>query len=289
MGKTKIKVIDDSKVPEAPQPKKETKRDELVERLKAELGEGISKEAEEIKEEPKKDEVKKKVVKKGVKEKQKVKIRSKKYQQKLELIDKQQSYPLQQAIDLAQKVSISKFDGTIEAHINTTAKNLKLFAPLPFSLGKKVRILAFGPSAELGIKPGEEKGGVISGDEKTIDEIEKGKVDFDIVISTPEWMSKLTKVAKVLGPKGLMPNPKNNTITQNLKKAITEIQSGKVEVKSEPNGHIIHTSVGKVSQPVDQITTNIKALVNTIGKSKIKKIALAPTIGPSVKVDLSTV
>ncbi len=223
-----------------------------------------------------KDEKKSKKPKKG-----QPKIRSKKYQEVLEKIDKNQKLAANLAVEATQKGSYSKFEGTIEAHINTNAKNLRGLVNLPFAQGKKLRILAFGTNAD-------KSGADIIGSEEAIGEIEKGKINFDIVVTTPEWMPKLAKIAKILGPKSLMPNPKNGTITENLEKAVTELQAGKTEYKTENNGQVIHLSVGKSNQNPEEIVANLKVIYNTVGRSKIKKIFLSPTMGPSVKVDLST-
>lgn len=208
-------------------------------------------------------------------------MRSKKYQAKIEEINRSKSYPLLEAIETAQKASYSAFEGTIEVHINTAVKNVRGLVSLPYASGKKLKILAFGKGAG-------ESGADIIGDEDQVKEIERGKTSFDVLVTTPEWMPKLAKAAKVLGPRGLMPNPKNGTITTDLKKAITEIQSGKVEYKTEKDGKVIHLGLGKVKQPKEEIASNIKLLLITIGKSKIKKVTLAPTMGPSIKLDVSS-
>ena len=212
----------------------------------------------------------------------KAKPRSKKYKEVAELVDKAQSYKLAEAIELTQKVSYSKFPATVEMHINTSVKGLRGLVSLPFASGKSLKVLAFGKGAE-------ESGADFIGTDETIDEIVKGKRDFDVLVTTAEWMPKLAKAARVLGPRGLMPNPKNGTITTDLKKTVTEIQGGKTEYKTEANGRVIHIGVGKVSQPVEEISANVKALYNIIGKSRVKKVTLAPTMGPGVKVELSSI
>ncbi len=212
----------------------------------------------------------------------KVKPRGKKYKEVAELVDKQISYKLTEAIELTQKVSYSKFPATLEMHINTASKGIRGLVTLPYAAGKSLKVLAFGKGAE-------ESGAEVVGTEETIDEILKGKRDFDVVVTTPEWMPKLAKAAKILGPRGLMPNPKSGTITQDLKKAVTEIQGGKTEYKTEANGKVIHLGIGKIDQPVEEISANVKVLYNIIGKSRIKKVTLAPTMGPGVKVDLSSI
>ncbi|MBI2011657.1 50S ribosomal protein L1 [Candidatus Daviesbacteria bacterium] len=305
MGRPKIKIIDDSKPAEesasakatadkgskkvAPKDKLATS---LLEELNQEFGEVQVKpsfaKATEGKEEKKpstQTAQAKETPKQG-----KAKPRSKKYQEALKQVDPNNKYDLNEAVTLAQKVSYSKFPATLELHINTNVKNLRGFLTLPFASGKKLRILAFGPHS---LKASEGQAllsdGVTLGDDQILEEIIKGKVqDVDVVVTTPEWMLKLAKAAKVLGPKGLMPNPKNGTVTDNLAKTVAELQGGKTEYKTEANGSVIHLAVGKVSQPIEEITANIKSLYQIIGKTKIKKITLAPTMGPGVKLDLSS-
>ncbi|MBI4040006.1 50S ribosomal protein L1 [Candidatus Daviesbacteria bacterium] len=226
-----------------------------------------------------------KVEKKTQPKQGKAKPRSKKYQQATESVDPTQKYSLKEAIDLAKRGSYTKFDGTLELHINTKQANLRGLVLLPHASGKKLTILAFGPSASSGLGKELLADEVNLGDEKTLEEIEKGKIDFDILITTPEWMPKLAKVAKVLGPRGLMPSPKNGTITEDLKKAVLELQAGKTEYKTEAKAPVIHISVGKVSQPESEISENIKAIYNVLGKSRVNKITIAPSMGPGVKID----
>ncbi len=297
MAKTRVKVIDDSK-PEAEEVKKPTKqaqgpqRDEFVEKLKAELGieeevkpvipaeAGIQKidsgsESGMTKKAPRDD---KQAKPKAGKEKP----RSKKYKEAAALVDKNVTYPLNEAVELAKKVSYSKYDGTFELHVNTNSKNIRGLVSLPYASGKKVRIMAFGKGAA-------ESGADIVGDEAALAEIEKGKINFDVLITTPEMMPRISRLAKVLGPRGLMPNPKNGTIAENLEKAVSEIQSGKLEYKTESNKMTMHVSLGKISQPSEELSQNVKVLLTTIGKSKIKKAVLSPTLGPGVKLDLASI
>lgn len=212
-----------------------------------------------------------------------LKKRGKKYLEAFKEIDKSKAYALPEAVDKVFKAAYTKFPSTIEVHINTNTKNIRGLTTLPFSAGKKLKILIFAPPS---FKTEQED--VYLGDESSLAQIAKGKVDFDLVVATPEWMPKLAAVAKVLGPKGLMPNPKNDTVTTNLDKTLNELQMGKTEYKTEPNGKIIHLGVGKVSQPQEQIAANVKALWSSIGRGKIEKLTLSPTMGPAVKVQLSS-
>ncbi len=216
----------------------------------------------------------------------KAKPRSKKYQEVTKDLDRTKSYPLTEAVELTKKLSYSKFDGTLEAHINTVTANIRGLVSLPFASGKKLKILAFGKGAES-------SGADVAGTDETIEEKNKGKVNFDLVITTPEWMPKLAKIARILGPRGLMPNPKNGTITSSsadgLKKAVEGFQAGKTEYKTEAKIPVIHLGLGKLNQPTEELSANIKTLLQTLGKTRIKKVTLSPTMGPSVKLDLSSV
>lgn len=294
MGKTKIKTIDVEEALAKGQSssgrKKLGRQDELVERLKAELATGEPASSQEespiqiaaaVPDKPSNDkkETKKKFQKPG-----KSKPRSKKYQEVSKSLDRTKIYPLNEAVELAKKLSYSKFEGTLEAHINTIQTGIRGLVSLPFVSGKKLKILAFGPSQSLGVNEG-----VVIGDDSTIEELNKSKVNFDLVITTPEWMPKLAKIARILGPKGLMPNPKNGTITNDLRKTIEGFQSGKTEYKTESKAPVIHLALGKLNQPTEQLSANIKTLLQTLGKSRVKKVTLSPTMGPSVKLDLSSI
>lgn len=301
MGKTKTKIIDDSVKVEAnpstdAQGRGKAPRDALAASLLAELNEEFG----EVKAKPEKAEsVKgegesKKEAKPSTKTAQakkvaktKVKPRGKKYLEAVKEVDKHQKYPLNDAVAMIQKGSYTKFPGTVEIHINTHVKNVRGLINLPFASGKKLTILAFGKGAEG-------SGADIVGTDAILETVLKGKVEaegkkFDVVITTPEWMPKLARAARILGPRGMMPNPKNGTISDDLKKVVGELQGGKVEYKTEANGQVIHLGIGKVTQPVEELSANIKMLYSTIGKSKIKKIVLSPTMGPGVKVDLASI
>ena len=199
-----------------------------------------------------------------------------------EKVEKAKKYAIDEAVNLVKETSYSKFDGSLEIHINTSVKNLRGLVSLPYASGKKLKIVAFGKGAE-------ESGADIVGDDEKLNEIAKGKIDFDFIVTDPSWMPKLARAAKVLGPRGLMPNPKNGTISDNLKKAVEEIQSGKVEYKSEKIANVVHLSLGKISQPTEELSQNIKVLLGVVGKSKIKVATIAPSMGPGVKLDTSSI
>lgn len=206
----------------------------------------------------------------------------KKYLEQAEKVERNKKYSIIEAIKLAKETSYSKFDGSLELHINTSQKGLRGLVTLPHVAGKKLRVLAFGKGAA-------ESGADAVGTDETIAQIEKSRIDFDVVVTTPEWMPRLARVARVLGPRGLMPNPKSGTITDNLAKTVTELQAGKTEYKTEPNGMIIHLGVGKVSQASEEVIANIKALYTTIGKSRVQRMTIASTMGPGVKIDPSSI
>lgn len=256
MGRPKIKIIDDSQQPSKPEAP-----------------------APVIKQEEKTETPKEKKTQKPGKTK---KVRSKKYLELVKDLDKGKSYPLSEAVDMVKKLNYTKFNATLEAHINTAALGLRGLVSLPYVSGKKLRILAFGKGAD-------QSGADISGSDETIEEINTGKINFDLMVTTPEWMPKLAKVARILGPRGLMPNPKNGTITNDLKKTVEGFQSGKTEYKTEPKAPVIHLGLGKIDQPTEELSANIKTLIQTLGKTRVTKVSLSPTMGPSVKVDLSSI
>lgn len=315
MGKTKTVVIDDSQ-PKEVKPKPKKKVDDLVAKINAELGvkEQTEKRAksESVKAvgtvEPTTDS---NVSDKEAGAKQtdsepsgrasgalrpderasskkpaKSKPRGKKYQEVAKELDKSKAYPLTEAVDMVKKMSYAKFNGSLDAHIVTAQTGIRGFISLPYASGKKLRILAFGKGAET-------SGADFVGSDETIETISKGKIDFDILITTPEWMAKLARVAKNLGPKGLMPNPKSGTIvdssTDGLKKAVESFQAGKTEYATESKAPLIHLKLGQLNQPTEELAANIKTLYTAIGKSRIKKISLSPTMGPAVKVELSSI
>ncbi|MBI2017739.1 50S ribosomal protein L1 [Candidatus Daviesbacteria bacterium] len=212
----------------------------------------------------------------------KAKPRSKKYQEVVADLDRTKTYPLAEAVDMVKKLSYAKFNATIEAHINTNAQGIRGLVSLPYASGKKLTILAFGKDAD-------KCGADIVGSDEVIEQINTGKVNFDLVVATPSWMPKLAKVARILGPRGLMPNPKNGTITDDLKKTVEGFQAGKTEYKTESKAPVIHLALGKLDQTTEELSANIKTLLQTLGKTRIKKVSLSPTMGPSIKVDLASI
>lgn len=196
----------------------------------------------------------------------------KKYQEAAKLVDKNKTYTLKEALKLVKLTSITKFDGTVELHININPltlgdkKDIRGSVTLPHGTGKQVRVAV--------------------ADDKLIDEITAGKINFDILVAHPSMMPKLARVARVLGPKGLMPNPKTGTVTTDIEKRVKELSNGQVNYKSEPDNPIIHMAVGKVSFEEKQLTENIEAVLASMGKNKITKVTITTTMGPGIKLAL---
>ena len=229
-----------------------------------------------------------------------MKKKSKKYAEALSKLEKGKLYSLEEAVKLVKETSTSKFDGTVEIAVRLnldTKKNdqqLRGAIVLPHGTGKakKVLVLAKGDAAKAALDAGAD----FVGDVDMITKIEKENwFDFDVIIATPEMMPMLGKLGKVLGPKGLMPNPKTGTVTMDTKKAVEDVKKGRVEYRTDSYANV-HALVGKVSFDDEKLVDNIKAFVDVIIKSKpqaakgvyIKNISIASTMGPGVKVDPSS-
>lgn len=202
-------------------------------------------------------------------------VRSKRYKDTLSLVDKKRSYPLKDALELIKKTSTVKFDATVEVHININPEILDKDKPslsgtinLPHGTGKK-RVIKIA-------------------DEALIEKVAKGQIDFDVLVAHPTLMSKLAKVARILGPKGLMPNPKNGTISPTPEKRAKELEDGEMTWKTEPDHPVIHQILGKVSFKETQLGENLKTLVKSIGSGKIVKLILSSSMGPGIKVDVAS-
>ena len=207
------------------------------------------------------------------------------------LIEKNKLYPTREAIDLLYQTSTTRFDPTVELHLNVADKNIRGSLNLPHAVGtkKEKRILIFSNQ-----KPeSKNQKHLIWGNQQTIADIESGKLkpnrDFDVVLAQPKFMPLLAKIAKILGPAGLMPNPKNQTITENVLSALEGVSSATFEYKTDPSAPIVHTKLGKLSYKPEQLTENLKALVNAIGPAKIRKATLTTTMGPGIKVDIASI
>lgn len=229
-----------------------------------------------------------------------MKKKSKKYTEALSKIEKGKPYLLEDAVKLVKETSVSTFDGTVEIAVRLnldTKKNdqqLRGAIVLPHGTGKakKVLVLAKGDAA----KAAQSAGADFVGDVDMITKIEKENwFDFDVIIATPEMMPLLGKLGKVLGPKGLMPNPKTGTVTMDTAKAVQDVKKGRVEYRTDSYANV-HAIVGKVSFAEEQLKDNVNAFMDVIIKSKpqaakgvyLKNVSLASTMGPGIKVDLSS-
>ena len=225
--------------------------------------------------------------------------RSKKYCEVIKLIDKSKFYPINEAIELLAKTSPVKFDATVETHIQTgldpkkADQNLRGVVAMPAGLGKTVKILVFaeGENAAAVKKAGAD----FVGSEDLIEKIKGGWLGFDLAIATPDLMPKIGQLGKTLGTKGLMPNPKSGTVTADPAKAVEEFKKGKVEFKLDKDS-IVHLGFGKISLGTEGLKNNFTTLYKAIIAAKpasakgiyIKKVSLASTMGPGIKVDLQT-
>lgn len=223
-------------------------------------------------------------------------MKSKKYQQAKELIDKNKVYSLDEAVDLVKKTSYAKFDASLELHfrlgIDTqkSDQNVRGSVILKNSIGKNKKVAAFvSPDKE---KEAKEAGAEIIGSEELIKEINLSKkCDFDVAVATPDMMPQLAKIAKILGPKGLMPNPKTDTVGTNVKKMVSEQKAGKIDFKNDDKGNV-HLVFGKVSQDKEKLLENLNALVSAVKKAKpasskgefIKSAVISSSMGPGIKV-----
>jgi len=201
-------------------------------------------------------------------------VRSKNYQTVAKMVDKTKKYTLSEALDLISKIKRAKFDETVELHINTIEKGISGNVTLPHGTGKKVRVAIADPTAGSGQA------------DELFKKIEQGIIDFDILLATPEAMPKLAKAAKFLGPRGLMPNPKNGTISTDPKALAKKYEGGQLNFKTEAKAPVIHLTVGKVSYGAKKLSDNIKVMLEAIKKEKIRNVTLKSTMSPGVKLRL---
>lgn len=207
----------------------------------------------------------------GKSKKKKAKIRSKKYQAAVMKLDHQKVYLISEAIALLREVSYSRFPGSIELHINTLEKGLRGTAKLPHGTGKEIKV-AIADSSSV---------------DKLVEEISQGKINFDALIAHPSAVPKLAKVAKFLGPRGLMPNPKAGTISSEPEKAAEKLKKGEIAWKNESDFPIIHQVIGRMTFKDSQIEENFQAFIKSIGTNKITNITLKSTMSPGIKVQLT--
>lgn len=222
----------------------------------------------------------------------------KKYRAALSKVDRLKLYPLQDAVQLLKEIAYSKMDESVDVAINLGVdprhadQNIRGATPLPHGLGKSVRIVVFAKGekatqcADLGLE-------FVGGDDLA-QKIKDGWLEFDHVVATPDMMATVGKLGKVLGPRGLMPNPKLGTVTFDVEKAVSELRAGRAEYRVDKNG-IVHTSVGRIKFTEAQISDNTGAVIDALLKAKpstakgtyIQKISISSTMGPGIKVDPS--
>ena len=223
--------------------------------------------------------------------------RGKKYIDSVKLIDKTVQYDVDQAISLVKKSAVAKFDETIEAHIRLGVdgrhadQQVRGAVVLPHGTGKTVRVLVFAKGDK--VAEAEAAGADYVGGEELIPKIQnEGWFEFDVVVATPDMMGVVGRLGRVLGPKGLMPNPKAGTVTMDVTKAVNEIKAGKIEYRLDKT-NIIHVPVGKASFTEEQLADNFQALIGAIIKAKptaakgqyLRSVTLASTMGPGIKLN----
>lgn len=203
--------------------------------------------------------------------KKKIKVRGKKYQEAQLKLDHKKIYPIKEALEMLRKVNFAKFDASVEIHLNVIEKGIRGTAKLPHGTGKEVKIFIADQNSI----------------DKLLADIESGKVNFSVLIAHPSIMSALAKVAKFLGPRGLMPNPKNGTISTEPEKVAEKLKGGTINWKTEADFPIIHQLIGKMSFKDKQLEENFHALIISIGEIKIKSITLKSTMSPGIRVQIS--
>ncbi len=214
-------------------------------------------------------------------------------------VDRNATYSLTQAVTMIKERSAVKFDETIEISMNLGVdprhadQNVRGMVSLPNGTGKTVRVAVFARDAKA--EEAKEAGADIVGAEDLMQQIQGGDMPFDLVIATPDMMPVVGRLGKVLGPRGLMPNPKLGTVTPNVTKAIQDAKAGQVQFRAEKAG-IVHAGIGKLSFGQDKLEENVKAFIDAITKAKpsgakgtyIKRIALSSTMGPGIKIDVAS-
>jgi large subunit ribosomal protein L1 len=235
-----------------------------------------------------------------IKEEMKMAKKGKKYIEASKLVDSTKAYPIGEAIELAKKTNFTKFDATVEVAFRLGVdpkkadQQIRGAVVLPNGTGKTQRVLVFAKGEKA--KEAEAAGADFVGDADYINKIQQGWFDFDVIVATPDMMGEVGKLGRVLGPKGLMPNPKTGTVTFDVEKAINEIKAGKVEYRVDKAGNI-HVPIGKVSFENEKLVENFNTIFDTMMKVKpaaakgtyMKNVSVTSTMGPGVKVDPSTV
>jgi len=278
MGKIRVKAFGD----EAEEKKQKEKLDRKKEAKKADKKPEVETEEKAVEPETKAnlstgeekiETLKAKKQKKEKFQKKQKAFHSTQYFALIKQVDRNKTYPLSEALELLEKLQRKNlpagrqgFDETVELHINTVSPGIFGNVTLPHGTGKKTRVAI----ANDGL----------------ITEIEKGIINFDILVAQPEIMGKLAKVAKVLGPKGLMPNPKNGTITQNPEEIVKKYEGGQISFKTESKSPVMHLTIGKMSFGAKKLSENIEAMFKAVKKSNIANITLKSTMSPGIKLKI---
>jgi large subunit ribosomal protein L1 len=223
----------------------------------------------------------------------------KKYLEAAKLVESDRRYEIAEAAELLPKLSISKFDGTVEAHLRLGVdprhadQLVRGTVVLPHGTGKASRVIVFaqGEKAQEALRAGADE---VGGDD-LVKRIDDGWFEFDVAIATPDMMGTVGRLGKKLGPRGLMPNPKSGTVTFDIERAVGEIKSGRIEFKVDRAG-IVHAPVGRASFTPEQLASNVATLVDAINRAKpsgakgtyMRTLTLAPTMGPGVRVDIGS-
>lgn len=224
--------------------------------------------------------------------------KGKKYLEALKLVDRTKTYDIAEAVELVKKTATAKFDETVEVAYRLGVdpkkadQQIRGAFVLPHGTGKTQKVLVFAKGEKA--KEAEAAGADYVGDADYINKINQGWFDFDVVVATPDMMAEVGKLGRVLGPKGLMPNPKTGTVTFDVEKAVKDIKAGKVEYRVDKAGNV-HVPIGKVSFDNDKLIENFEAITETIIKAKpqaskgtyMKNVAISSTMGPGIRVDVS--
>ena len=226
--------------------------------------------------------------------------KSKRYADNLSKVDRNKDYSLEEGVQLIKELTGTKFDESIDIAVNLGVdpkhadQVVRGTVSLPHGTGKDVKVLVFTQGENVVLA--EEAGADYVGSDEFVDKVKNGWTDIDVIISSPDMMSKVGQLGKILGPRGLMPSPKAGTVTPDVAKAVKEVKAGRIEYRVDKTG-IIHSIIGKSSFEVDKLQDNAKTFVNTLLRARpasvkgtyLKKITLSSTMGPGIKIDKATI